>query len=700
MRNFFIKIWNACYYFVQGVWNTIVTGSKDGTGSGGLNGTGNGLLLFILIAVGIVALIVALIVIGAIRKRKKKAKKQKEKGGNAYSASAIGGSSTVSEPVSQPQPVSEPAPVVAVAPVEQPKEEPKEEPKKKETPTMVVPEGPEARKTQIILATLKTGREHPAAGSKAVSDLRYDDVEETVDQKEAKEEQPVEEYQVVGVYEKKKSKKKTTKKKEQPQSQPVEDDEKKALKAEIEKLRADKEAEKEARHKAELDAKQAEIERLKKEKEEEKAKAEEIAKLKAEKEEAERKAKEEAEQARKEAKEEARKAKEQAKKEAEEEKKRAKAEAEAEKKKAKEEAEKAKAQAQKEAEKAKADAEKAKAKAEADAEKAKADKAKAEEKAKAATVAATAAVAAAEKKAKEAEKKAEDDKKYSGKWAIEQKSADEFIAKLSALNGEVMLSSEIYSTEKGARNGIATLIKNITNTGKFEIYQDKNKNYYYKLKNSTNRILCVGEIYKSKDQCEKAVESVKRIASNSIIVTELIEGAKYIEYQPEKLDEEEVMSGTKGKWRVEVNADGKFNAKLYASNGQLMLSTEEVSQEETAKNNIKSVRTNAQEGNFIIDKDKFGRFYYKLRNAQKTVICIGESYDTVEGVKHAIESVRRFAMNSPVVSGEEDVVAATKVEEKKPVAKKATTAKKPATKKAEGETAKKATTAKKTTPKK
>ena len=104
-----------------------------------------------------------------------------------------------------------------------------------------------------------------------------------------------------------------------------------------------------------------------------------------------------------------------------------------------------------------------------------------------------------------------------------------------------MLSSEIYSTEKGARNGIATLIKNITSTGKFEIYQDKNKNYYYKLKNSTNRILCVGEIYKSKDQCEKAVESVKRIASNSIIMTELVEGAKYVNYEPETLDEKEVM---------------------------------------------------------------------------------------------------------------------------------------------------------------
>ena len=73
--NFFIKIWNACYYFIQGVWNTMVTGSADGKGKGGLNGTGFGKLLFIGIVAVIIAAIVALIVLGVIRKRKKKAKK-------------------------------------------------------------------------------------------------------------------------------------------------------------------------------------------------------------------------------------------------------------------------------------------------------------------------------------------------------------------------------------------------------------------------------------------------------------------------------------------------------------------------------------------------------------------------------------------------------------------------------------------------
>ena len=236
-------------------------------------------------------------------------------------------------------------------------------------------------------------------------------------------------------------------------------------------------------------------------------------------------------------------------------------------------------------------------------------------------------------------------KKLNGKWVVEIKSAGEYDAKLLASNGEVMLTSEIYTTEDGARNGIATIIKGVE-TGNFVIYQDKNKNYYYKLKTAGNRLLCVGEIYKSKDQCLKAVESVKRIAKDSPVSNDLVEGEKYAEYTPAEID---AKGGMRGKWRIETTDEGKFTARLYANNGQLMLATEEVALGKSAKNAIDSVKKNAEAGNFIIDHDKFGRFYYKLRNAQKSVICIGEAYDTLESCVSAIESVRRFALNAVMV---------------------------------------------------
>ncbi len=259
----------------------------------------------------------------------------------------------------------------------------------------------------------------------------------------------------------------------------------------------------------------------------------------------------------------------------------------------------------------------------------------------------------AKKVVKKAEEKVEvkkaEPKKLNGKWIIEKENDGEFVSKLLASNGEVMLTSEIYTTAEGARSGIETIIRGVEN-GKFIIYQDKNKNYYYKIKSANNRLLCAGEIYKTKDGCLKAVESVKRIASLSPVVEEVGVGQGYADYTPATLSVSDVKKGTEGKWKIVKTESGNYSACLYASNGQLMLATEEVSLEKSAKNAIESVKKNAEQGNFIIDRDKFGRFYYKLRNAQKSVICIGEAYDSLDSCVSAIESVRRFSLTAIFVA--------------------------------------------------
>lgn len=238
-------------------------------------------------------------------------------------------------------------------------------------------------------------------------------------------------------------------------------------------------------------------------------------------------------------------------------------------------------------------------------------------------------------------------KKLNGKWTIEIKREKEYIAQLLASNGEIMLNSEVYSTPEGAKNGIATIINGVKN-GKFVIYNDKSGEYYFKLKSANNKLLCAGEIYKTKDRCLSAVESVKRIAENSPIADGIDVGHKFVEFTLSPLNDQ-VLSGAKGKWKVEQTEQGLFLARLYANNGQLMLSTEEVSKKANAVSSIESVKKNAEAGNFVIDKDKFGRFYYKLRNVQKSVICIGEAYDSLDTCVSAIESVRKFALNSPIV---------------------------------------------------
>lgn len=234
-----------------------------------------------------------------------------------------------------------------------------------------------------------------------------------------------------------------------------------------------------------------------------------------------------------------------------------------------------------------------------------------------------------------------------GKWRIVIKGQDAYISALYASNGEVMLTSEIYSTEEGARSGINTIRRAVEN-GTFVIYRDKGGDYYYKLKSSGNRLLCVGEIYSTKDACEKAAESVKRIAKESPIEEGVREGERFIAYTPQPIVAP-TQKKQMGKWKIEQSENGTFSAKLYANNGQIMLSTEEVSSRKNAENAIDAVRKNCEQGNFFIDQDKFGKFYYKLHNARRAVICTGETYDTIDGVLSAIESVRKFSSNAPLV---------------------------------------------------
>lgn len=233
-----------------------------------------------------------------------------------------------------------------------------------------------------------------------------------------------------------------------------------------------------------------------------------------------------------------------------------------------------------------------------------------------------------------------------GSWSVEFKREGEYVAVLSAKNGELMLESEIYSSEEGARSGIATIVRNITGGGKFVIYRDKNGNYYFKLKSSGNKLLCIGEIYRAKDQCEKAVESVKRLAADAPIAGGVSRGDEYIEYKPSPVRVN--AKSAPGKWVVKRGDDDMWHAMLYAGNGQLMLATEGVSSQSTALAALDAVRKNAAEGNFVIDRDKFGRYCYKLRNARKSVICIGETYDSLPSCTKAIETVRRYCSTAEV----------------------------------------------------
>ena len=110
-----------------------------------------------------------------------------------------------------------------------------------------------------------------------------------------------------------------------------------------------------------------------------------------------------------------------------------------------------------------------------------------------------------------------------------------FMFNLKADNGEVIATSEVYTTERACNAGIASVQKNApiaaiedqTVEGfekqkhpKFELYTDKKGEFRYRLKATNGQIIAVGEAYKAKKSCLGGIESVRKNAANGKIVKE------------------------------------------------------------------------------------------------------------------------------------------------------------------------------------
>ena len=106
---------------------------------------------------------------------------------------------------------------------------------------------------------------------------------------------------------------------------------------------------------------------------------------------------------------------------------------------------------------------------------------------------------------------------------------------LKARNGEVIATSEVYSSEDACRNGIASVAKNApvanledqtaegfetAKNPKFEMYTDKAGEYRFRLKASNGQIIATGEGYRSKAGCQNGIESVRRNAADAPVVEE------------------------------------------------------------------------------------------------------------------------------------------------------------------------------------
>ena len=100
---------------------------------------------------------------------------------------------------------------------------------------------------------------------------------------------------------------------------------------------------------------------------------------------------------------------------------------------------------------------------------------------------------------------------------------------LKAGNGEVIATSEVYTTTADCLNGVESVKNNCVGEiedqtvenfekvkhPKFELYQDKAGEYRFRLKAKNGEVIATSEGYKTKASCENGIASVKKNAPDA-----------------------------------------------------------------------------------------------------------------------------------------------------------------------------------------
>lgn len=102
-----------------------------------------------------------------------------------------------------------------------------------------------------------------------------------------------------------------------------------------------------------------------------------------------------------------------------------------------------------------------------------------------------------------------------GKFEIKTDKGGKFRFNLKATNGQVILSSEAYNTKAACENGIESVKKNSQNDGMFDRKEAKDGSPYFNLKATNGQVIGSSEMYSSSSAMENGVNSVKNNASSA-----------------------------------------------------------------------------------------------------------------------------------------------------------------------------------------
>lgn len=104
-----------------------------------------------------------------------------------------------------------------------------------------------------------------------------------------------------------------------------------------------------------------------------------------------------------------------------------------------------------------------------------------------------------------------------GKFVITKRTNGEFQFNLKADNSQTILSSEGYSSKANCLNGIDSVKKHSQSDSNFEKKTSSNGKYYFNLKASNGQVIGTSEMYETESGRDNGIASVKKNAPDATI---------------------------------------------------------------------------------------------------------------------------------------------------------------------------------------
>ena len=105
-----------------------------------------------------------------------------------------------------------------------------------------------------------------------------------------------------------------------------------------------------------------------------------------------------------------------------------------------------------------------------------------------------------------------------GKFELKRSSSGQFMFNLKAANNQIILTSEQYREKASAKNGIDSVKRHASNDANYERKTSRKDEPYFVLKAANGQVIGTSEMYSSVSAMENGIASVKANAPGAIIV--------------------------------------------------------------------------------------------------------------------------------------------------------------------------------------